>query len=137
MTKAEIKVALEAKFDKVGDWVEGFPKVLGISRSDINVFSREKGHLSCTVFTDGNESFFVGKDPTEEEPALIIDFRQKVSDEIQTRVDANQIAAGLITASGDGIAEVSVYTLSGQDVSKALYVVYEKADETLGFRKIV
>ena len=58
-------------------------------------------------------------------------------EEIATRVADEQIEAGLITSSGDKIAEISVYTLSDQNVVKDSYVVYEKLDETLGFRKII
>ena len=142
MTKAEIKTALEAKFDKVGDWQGGFPAQLDIARYDIVVFNFNEGFSTYSVFVENDglpaeSATFGSEDPTADAPVSTPDFRQKVLDEIQTRVDASQIEAGLVINSGDNVAEVSVYTLSGQDVSKTDYIVYEKTDGSLGFRKLV
>ena len=143
MTKAEIKTALEAKFDKVGEFEGNYPEVLGMARYDIKVFSVGKGVSTYSVFVEddggaGENAIFGGSNPLEEEPAVEPDFRQKVLAEIESYKDAGTILDAYIdlTAMGASVAEVVAFRDVSGDVVKERYVIHENADGSFVFKKL-
>ena len=142
MTKAEIKTALELKFYKVGDWKGGFPEVFGVARYDIDTFTKEGGLRSYTVHveeegTAKEDAYFIGKDPTEDEPEPTKIFNDEVYEELEKYKEAGTIVDAYIGKFGPSVAEVVVFKASGDDVVKEERIIYKAKDGTMVFKKLV
>jgi hypothetical protein len=143
MTKAELKIALEAKFDKVGEFEGGYPEVLGLKRYDIKVFDYDKGMFAYTVFIEDEGSAkesisFGGKNPLEEEPVKELSFTEKVWALIEERKADGTILDAYIDGykTGRTVAEVVVFRIVSSEVVKENYIVHQDATNELVLRKL-